>query len=359
MSDVIDNTRKIARRCKSMNPTAPSETEWRALYNAAKDLRKLKPWNWMSEEHIFGVRNPITDEVGYCCIMGELGEVFALAVYLGNEGLNSYLRIRDGDIDLQGPATMCIQKCLMASFEDRKDLKPEDTKTIKNLGMRFRGRKAWPQFRSFTPGYVPWFLSKDQALFLTTALEQAVYVAKAFRIRRNLLDPPEDDLYFVRVPKKKRREVVWHDEWMEPLDLEQIPFKRAPVDELRLKRLEKTVRERVGAWEIDSFFFPGVVEEGERPYFPRLSIIADARSGYILHFWLNPPWDYPHECVQNIITFFEESRLLPSGVFVSKQELYHILEPITTRLRIDLEIMDVLGTVEELKEGMIERLFDS
>jgi len=43
-------------------------------------------------------------------------------------------------------------------------------------------------------------VTKDEALFLTAALQQATDVAKRFRENGDLLSPPEDDLVFTRIP---------------------------------------------------------------------------------------------------------------------------------------------------------------
>ena len=58
---------------------------------------------------------------------------------------------------------------------------------IKKLGLKFRGRKQWPVFRSYMPGYFPWFLTKEDALFLTTAIEQSIDVALRFKKDKDLL----------------------------------------------------------------------------------------------------------------------------------------------------------------------------
>jgi hypothetical protein len=313
----------------------------------------------MSDSDLFGVQNPETGEIGYCCVMGAGGEVFALAVYLGWEGLIGYLAIQSGEINVDDPDVMHLQKCLMASFEDRDDLENEDLKIIRRLGLRFRGRKAWPQFRSFLPGYVPWYLTKEEASFLTVALEQAAEVALRFREDRNLLSPSEEGLFFTRVLLNKDGAPTWQDAWTEPVENEGRERLTPPVDELRIKRMKKNRANKKGiCWEIDAFYFPGAVEEGERPYFPRISVVADHTSALVLHFWLEAPRSYVTRFHDNLLSFFEDSKMLPEKIFVHDPEVFELLEPITSPLNIELKSVESLSAVEELRADMLSRFFD-
>ena len=51
---------------------------------------------------IFGVGNPRIGEIGYCCVLGKMGEVFGLVAYLGTEELEGYLRIQSEEIPPSG-----------------------------------------------------------------------------------------------------------------------------------------------------------------------------------------------------------------------------------------------------------------
>src|SRR5660397_127968 len=93
----------------------PSHQEWKALYYAAIEFKKVAPWDWMHDTDIFGVQDPVSDETGYCCIMGAAGEHFALGVYLGEEGLAGIMRIVSGDISPYDGEALFIQKCLKSS----------------------------------------------------------------------------------------------------------------------------------------------------------------------------------------------------------------------------------------------------
>src|SRR3990170_4674903 len=164
-----------------MRDGSPSVQEWRELYDAAIDFKQAKCWDWMWDSDLFGVQDPERGEVGYCCVMGRAGEHFALAVYLGTEGLESYHKIQRNDGSLSDFDAILLQKCLMASFEDRKLLTNRDFEAIKVLGLKFKGHNSWPLFRSYVPGYFPWHLNREEAKFLTVALRQAVDVALRFK----------------------------------------------------------------------------------------------------------------------------------------------------------------------------------
>jgi len=92
----------------------------------------------MWDSDIFGVQNPESDVIGYCCVMGRVGQHYALAVYLGTEGLDGYFKIQSGEISPDDIDALHVQKCLMISFEDRKFLRKPDFQVIKQLGLKFR-----------------------------------------------------------------------------------------------------------------------------------------------------------------------------------------------------------------------------
>ena len=99
--------------------TEPTPEEWRRLYRAAAEFCRCGPWVWMADDELFGVCDPESGEVGYCSVMGQLGEVFALGVFLGAEGYSGYRRLAEGQVaptDFEGHV---IQRYLVASFKDR------------------------------------------------------------------------------------------------------------------------------------------------------------------------------------------------------------------------------------------------
>ncbi|HXV82992.1 MAG TPA: hypothetical protein VEG60_24265, partial [Candidatus Binatia bacterium] len=179
---------------------------WKNLYDAADAFRDIACWEWMSDSELFGVKNPESGEIGYCCVLGALGEVYGLVVYLGSAGLEQHRKMQSGKLHADSPDFAYSQSCLTAWFGDRRDLDKTDLKVVKELGLKFRGSDTWPQFRSMQPGYIPWYLSESEAKFLTLCLEQARQVALDFESDPELLNPPAKNLYLVRIQGEKTAE---------------------------------------------------------------------------------------------------------------------------------------------------------
>jgi len=338
-----------------MEDSVPSLREWRALYRAAVEFKEIECWRWMYDSDLFGVQDPVSGEIGYCCIMGNLGELFALAVYLGSEGLEGYLKIQAGEI-LPGDTmeALTVQKCLMASFEDRGDLKKRDLQVIKELGLKFRGRNAWPLFRSYRPGYHPWYLTAREAVYLTLALEQAKEVALRFREDPELLTPAKENHCLVRVPERAGRGWRWRDEWLEPAPPEREEPVVEPPDEALLDEIRKRALVHRGTWEMDLFYFPGAVKEGERPYYPQMLLWVNHHSGFILGFDMAKPGEYGLGFAQRFAELVEDLRFLPQEVWVRREETFALLEPLAEGLGIELKWVERLPALEEAQDSLFE-----
>ena len=335
------------------NDMPPSLQEWKALYEAALEFKELAPWNWMHDTDIFGVKDPVSGEIGYCCIMGAAGEHYALGLYSGSEGLYGLSRILSGDFSEFEDETPYIQNCLMASFEDRKCLQKQDLRQIKSLGLKFRGRNAWPRFRNYTPGFFPWYLNDEDARFLTIALKQAMDVSLRFKKDPGLLVHPSKDHYFVRVPDKPGDDIIWKDEWLEPLALKMDDTPVIPVEETTLERIKKARLQRGGIWEIDFFYVPAALRENEeRPYYPYMSLLVDHNSTLILKSQLEKEADCKSTFPVKFADFIEHAEIMPDELLVKRYDVYRIMEPLSAELGIEINMVESLPALEYARESM-------
>jgi hypothetical protein len=338
-----------------VNLADPTLDEWRDLYAAAQEFRNLEPWTWMSDADLFGVQDPRSGEVGYCCVLGALEEVFALCVYRGAEGLAGYRRMQSWGIGGDVEDLPFTQKCLMASFEDRERLDKEDRDIIKKLGLKFRGRDSWPLFRSHLPGYFPWFVTRDEALFLTAALRQATEVAKRFNENDELLAPPDEDLVFARIPAAKGKAGSWRDDWVRPEPFQKHAPEFPPVETQRLERILRSSSRSRTTWEVDFFYLPTPVREGGRPFFPMVFLVMDHEKGVGLDTWLVPPWEFFTVCRERVLDFIERAQALPSRILVRRQEFAAMVEPIASALRVKVRLVKTLGQVKAFRDAMARR----
>ena len=340
-----------------MKESQPSISDWKSLYGIAVEFKKIECWDWMRDSDVFGVQNPANGEIGYCCVMGRLGEHFALAVYLGTEGLETYLKIQNREITGTDIEALFAQKCLMTSFEDREFLAEADRKIIKKLELKFRGRNQWPLFRSYQPGYHPWYLTKDEAEYLTLALQQTIEVSLRFKEDPDMLVPPKRNRYLVRVPRKADTGWQWRDEWLRPEPLEESEIAVPPINEVHLQRIKKTIKPRGGTWEADFFFSPAPVKEGkERPYYPYAALYVDSRSGLILHVDMLRNEEYMTGFSNSLMVLIENAKFKPNEILVKKEEAFELLKLIASRLDIKLKLVKKLKMLELAQASMFQFL---
>jgi hypothetical protein len=327
---------------------------WRSLYDAAIKFKGASCWDWMYDDNIFGIQNPHTREIGYACIMGNLGELYALNVYLGADGFAGYKRILEQmDDENDDFSIMHHQHCLQAAFVDRQELAKEDLQIIKNLGYRFRGADAWPQFRNYYPAYFPWYLEQAEVEYLTLAIEQTLDVALRFKDDPSILTPPDSDAYLTRTAHFEGERLIWKDEYLMP-PAEEIPVaSECEVDEIRIRRIKEGMPKHRGIWQVDMSLYPAPVREGsERPYFPYIFIVMDSVTQMALTTHLCPPGNQVGEFCNAFLEYIEKNGAIPERVEVNKDVIADMLKPLAEALRFNLIVKKRLTCAEDFLQSL-------
>jgi len=340
-----------------MNDKSPSIQEWKDLYDATIEFKKIECWNWMWDSDLFGVQNPENGEIGYCCVMGGAGELFALTVYLDSEGLDGYLKMQSEEYYPPHEDMLHLQKCLMASFEDRKYLQKEDFQVIKKVGLKFSGPNSWPSFRSYRPGYHPWYLTSEEARYLTLCLQQTIGASLRFKDDSGLLTSPyKENHYLVRVAKKDKMtgSLSWEDKWLKPLPLEKAEFIVEPINNAdRLEKIKRRIPHRQGIWEVDFFYYSQAIKEKEeRPFYPYVTLWVEHDSGFILKHHLAKPAECISQFQGQFLKLAEDVKSLPQEILVKKEETFKLLKSIASELGIKLIKVKRLSMLEEAQASM-------
>jgi hypothetical protein len=318
-----------------MTETRPTLSQWKNLYEEALHFKQIGCWTWMTEDHIFGIQNPKTGEIGYCCIIGGLGEVFGLIIYRRTEGLEGFRKLQSAAIEPGSFEGLLLHDCLSLTFDSRECVPREDQDIIKKLGLKLRGRNAYPIFRSLKPGYVPWRITADEADYLVQALPQAASVCMRVSEQKALLDAPSRGQFLVRAPEQSGDSIVWSDRWKTP-DPVRPETLSVHFDEHRIQKLRSRELKKQGLWEFDYAFADMPIKETGRPFFPRLLLIVDHATGFIFNSNIAAPDAYASQFAQAFVECLEKTGFLPEVIHIAQDEAKLILEPITDRLGIRL-----------------------
>ncbi len=351
----------------------PTEKEWKRLYEFAVKVKELAPWEWMYEDQIFGVQNPDTEEIGFVSIMGNAGEHFGISLYLGAEGLfgfnelhyealeNDEEDILDESDDYQAKALKLFNiPQLQVSFENREMLEKDDHAVIKKLGLKFRGSHNYPLFRSIVPGFLPYYITSEEARFLSYLLEQILEVAPRVKENEELLEDTDIDenyeSYLIRVPKNENGKIIWHEEHrviLPPPDEDiSVMIPAEAMEEIKHFPQNKNL-----VIEMDLFHYPKpIAEKGKRPFIPKVLMFADGQKGIILGFELLKQEETELEnftqLVDNIFESLKKLGVRPHEIQVSSDYLFDLFRNFTQQLNIKLKQVDELEAVEAAKEGM-------
>jgi len=346
----------------------PSHEEAKTLYTLAAQIKALAPWQWMDETDVFGVEDPETGEIGFVSVMGNIGEHEAIGVYLGSEGIYGFI---DLHIDPSATAHRLLEiPQVQLSFSEPKFLEKRDRDLLKASGLKFSGNK--PQFRSYRPGFLPWFITLEEARLLIHALAQTLEVTKRFGAQ-SVEFPMSDgageaEPFLVRVSRNaetSRKEdskrtgsssSVWVDQIQRipPPDIRPNDFS---LDASLLRKL-KEIPLSTMQLEADLFIGPGRVgKPNERPMALYMLMLADRHSGMILGFealGADPSLDSMYASIPGkIVELLPANNVLPKQIIVRSELLLDLLEPIATELKIQLRQADELPAIDEASASMM------
>ncbi|MBF0634124.1 MAG: hypothetical protein HQK85_05690 [Nitrospinae bacterium] len=93
----------------------------------------------MFDDNLFAVREQVTGQTYYCCVLEPMEEMFTLFAYRGDEGYESWaLTQYDEDEDDLDSNLIASQNLLIVDFLNKRELEYPDRETIKNLGLKIK-----------------------------------------------------------------------------------------------------------------------------------------------------------------------------------------------------------------------------
>jgi len=155
------------------------------LIPLAFEFRQAEPWLLLADNDIYAVQ--LRDgRVGYCSVMGNAGSHYALGLYIGRTGWNSYLNIcsmADCDTDADMAQIAYRLDCINCDYMDQREIQPSKVKDAvmkyaSERGFRLTGNAALPDFTRHSPCHMPWIITnQSDADAMEDALRASAFLA--------------------------------------------------------------------------------------------------------------------------------------------------------------------------------------
>lgn len=341
-----------------------SHEEAKELCRLAQQIGTLAPWEWMEETDVFGVQDPVTGEIGFVSVMGALGEYLAIAVYRGVEGLHGWLDFNSAlELDPEHPdAGRLLLEIphLHVSFSESNLLEKRDRDLLKGVGLKFTSDR--PLFRSTRPGYLPWYVTREEARLLIHSLSQAIIIAERLADDPNILtfeEDEEDASFLIRVSREEGSELVWEDriQKISPQRPQMVPLAIETAVLNKLKRIAQSQLEM----EADLFMGPGAVgKRGDRPAALFTLMLADHESGFIFGVDAMAAEQglaaMYADVANRLARLLLKAQLLPKRLMIRSDRLLELLKPLARELSVELLYEDELPAIEEAADAMFEQM---
>jgi hypothetical protein len=340
-----------------------SAVEFKLLCQLASFIETLAPWEFMSESDIFGFKDPETDELGFVSVMGALGEYTAVAVYRGVEALYQWRKFEETlriDAESEEAHDMLLEiPHLQLVIGPPEFIERRDREIIKASRLKFGKQK--PGFRSYRPGYCPWFLNREEANHLIHALVQTINIARLIDEGRDPIpvkEQPEDRNYLVCLPQVDGPEIEWKYsiQRIDPPPTHLIPFS---VDDATVVQLKEFIRS--GAQEIELSTLP--VRVGTRNERPRLIyslLAADSASGLIVGFEALEGVDgidlMYASLAERMASNWLQQESVPEEIRARSVRLLNAFENLAGELGVALCLVEELPAIDEARSFVDEQM---
>jgi hypothetical protein len=322
---------------------------WKPLYELAAQVRKLAPWDWMSDSDIFGIGLP-DGRCVFVNVLGEKGEHLAVCVYPGIEAITQFRAV----LKLDNPTAEDVLEIPQHQmvFEDRAHLDPDERRRPKELGLSFRGAQAWPRFRTYSPGFLSYPSSSEDLGVVRIAIEQLLEIAERFQ-REAPWVPEHPNVYLVR---EQDGAGVWRD------SRRTIPPADPPRYIGALSEAEAAqwaaLRLGEGGLELDCFLLMTPIWTGKaHPFYPYLLLGLDTASGAVLFHDSLTVDDTVQEMFGRIpgrlVAKYTQLGYRPEEIVVRPGRLATLLETVAGRLSIPIRTRRNLPCLDPAKESFI------
>ncbi|HEV2692344.1 MAG TPA: hypothetical protein VG347_05560 [Verrucomicrobiae bacterium] len=241
--------------------------------------------------------------------------------------------------------------CLKLELVPKRELGKNDLSVLKAAGFKPDGKGAvWPQFRSWEPGWQPWFINQTEAEQLLADLPRLTAFYELFERYPKLYDErPMTEIPFLpaRLPDRplKPDDLDWQPLLLPPLAGFD-PFQASTKHYEELRSLKQQPGREV---EFECTMIPAAsFHENGRPCLARVGLLVERPSGLVSGTELMSGTVKPGEAAGSMLMkSFLKARALPETIFIAGTRFQPVLQPLCDELNIKLCPVSSLPLLEE------------
>jgi len=327
--------------------------EMRNLYLASKELNQQKWWEVRNLIEPVVFKNPYNDELAYCVFIG-----YGVNIYLGERGISSYFDlievIEDEGDEYEGFRAFSRQDMMGVSFENRQDISDEDYEKIKSLGLNFRGKKQWPEFRRYRPGIIVGELENiEEIKFFTAILQQLKLLLLGIKSGKN----PFVDKKILKMTFENGN---WQSSFIDPGEIfgeDSQPYVYNYKNDLKVHRLKKLPKVEL-VLEGIQFFLPEpfLDEETNQGMFPFITAFVEQESGQVYFHEISSHKEKDLKQLSDKLADFmlKDIKCRPSDIVVEDLHLLDMIEGFCEQIDVEC-YTDYTPVATEFVESILSR----
>lgn len=332
---------------------------WKDLFKAASELAALKPWEFATDGDLLGVTDAVTKEIRVGHVLGNAGMVFG-AVFYRRRCIPWLLSTLEAETDPTPHVALESMECIKVDYVMKAELTKEDLAAIAVVGFKPRGRgPVWPQFRSVRLGSYAWHLDAAEARQMVSDLGQLIAFFRLLKAHPSLFKGRDlTDIPFLRAGALEGSITLADLEWTPLVTIPDPLEDPDPVPESLLEALEKLDVAPNLRMEFDNrILLAATFNEGGRPCYGRIAMLADCRTGRIAGGIVEPATQSGARIFPlSLANLLLKVGLIPTTLVVLGSKNSSVLESVCKRLGIVLEVEDDLPGIDEATESLSESL---
>lgn len=310
------------------------------IYDAAYRFIDAAIWKEFYDDEIFGV---LTESGGtvFCSVLGHNGECFALNMYLGKTGWNSYLRLHYDALSIAEQQEFLFhQVCLQVAYDEIEDIHPGSFEQLKDYAKAREMPLDGPRYANFVKYEklkMPWPIRNDSDFkIVKECLDAALHVAE---LRKSGELKMERFYEYHQVPVFKKEKDSYTKRWVAVASKHDWNFK-APLS--KEYSLVKNSSKR-GTLYCDLVFLPMPIQGKGRaasgaPAFP-LGLMAITDKDVFLQ--MEPLLCYekePGKFIDVLATGMTQNKYFPKKIVVRNERTFKLLYGFCLLNGIDLDL---------------------